>query len=161
VDGIDDQWDVDLMDMQNIAKYNKGYKYILIAIDIFSRYTWAIPVKSKSAKDISEAFVQLLKDRKPTKIRTDKGKEFAAALVQNVLKNNGIIHYVTENTTKANYSKRVIKTLKSNIFKYFTQYETYKYIDVLEDFVKAYNNSVHRSIGMTPNQVTIIWKASY
>jgi transposase InsO family protein len=137
VNGIDDQWDMDLMDMQNISNYNNGYRFILIAIDVFSRYVWAIPLKSKNAQDMEQAIINILRDRKPIKIRTDKGKEFLASKIQKLLKNKDIIHFVTENVTKANYAEGAIKTLKSKIYKYFTENETYKYIDVLQDFVKA------------------------
>ncbi len=55
VDGIDSRWDSDLMDMSNISKYNDGVKYVLVMIDIFSRYLWCQSLKNKTGKEVSKA----------------------------------------------------------------------------------------------------------
>ena len=77
--GIDAQWQADLADMQGIARQNGGMRYLVTVIDVFSKFTWAIPVHSKNAKAITEAFDQVLitaKPRQPRRLQTDKGKEF-------------------------------------------------------------------------------------
>src|SRR5438477_10651764 len=77
--GIDKQWQEDLADMHGRARANDGYKWILVAIDTFSKYAWAVFVKNKSAHDMLEAFKKLLSKaspRKPIKLQTDKGLEF-------------------------------------------------------------------------------------
>ena len=79
VGGIDNQWQADLADMKALSKANSGIKYLLTVIDVFSKYAWVIPVKSKSGSDILNGFRQLLKiskPRKPEKLQTDAGKEF-------------------------------------------------------------------------------------
>jgi transposase InsO family protein len=96
---------MDLMDMQNISEYNDGYRYVLVAIDIFSRFAWGVPIKNKNAADVESAIKIVIGDRRPVKIKTDKGKEFLASKIQKLLKDKGIIHFVAENTTKANYSE--------------------------------------------------------
>ena len=67
-----------LADMQSLSKYNKGIKYLLCTIDLFSKYAWVIPIKDKKGVTITNAFQKLLKkfNRKPNKIWVDKGSEF-------------------------------------------------------------------------------------
>ena len=67
-----------LADMQSISKFNKGFKFLLCIIDIFSKYAWVIPLKDKKDVTITNAFQTILKEsnRKPNKIRVGKGSEF-------------------------------------------------------------------------------------
>jgi hypothetical protein len=75
VGGIDEEWQMDLADMQSLKQYNDGYRYLLVCIDVFSKYVWVIPIKSKTGPALVEAFkVILLSGRKPEKIMTDQGK---------------------------------------------------------------------------------------
>ena len=69
---------VDLADIQSLSKYNKGIKYLLCAIDLFSKYAWVVPIKDKKGVSIIDAFQKILKEsnRKPSKIRINKGREF-------------------------------------------------------------------------------------
>ena len=71
-------WGVDLADMQSLSKFNKGFKYLLCAIDLFSRYAWVIPVKDKKGISIVNAFKKIISEgqRKPNKIWVDQGSEF-------------------------------------------------------------------------------------
>lgn len=73
--GKDDLWMADLMDMVKFKDWNKGYKYILLVIDTFSKYVWLTPLKTKSGQDVKDAFQEILKTsgRSPNKIITDKG----------------------------------------------------------------------------------------
>ena len=167
VGGIDEQWDADLMDMVSLSSHNGGVRYVLVAIDIFSRYTWLRPLKSKHGKEVVDAFASIFaKGRKPSILRTDKGTEFTGHVTKQYLKEQGVTHFVTQNEVKANYAERVIKTIKGRIFKYFTKKQTYKYIDHLQDFVTSYNNTYHRSIKMKPVDVTkeneaALWEQQY
>ena len=73
----DNIWCVDLADMQSLSKYNKGVKYLLCAIDLFSKYAWVIPLKDKKGTSVVTAFQKIIsKKRKPTKIWVDQGSEF-------------------------------------------------------------------------------------
>ena len=79
VAGIDAQWQADLADMQAIARQNNGARYLLTVIDVFSKYAWVAPVKSKNAAAVTEAFNQMLNaaaPRHPNRLQTDNGKEF-------------------------------------------------------------------------------------
>jgi hypothetical protein len=168
VTGIDVQWDADLIDFADIAKYNDSNKYVLLCIDIFSRYVWLQPIKNKKAPTIIEAFEDVLSNgRKPKRLRTDKGGEFTSNAVKNFFKSQNILQMFAQNTEiKANYAERAIKTLKLCIHRYFTQQQTYKYIDKLQDFANSYNKSYHRSIKTTPEEVTAsnekeVWFTQY
>jgi hypothetical protein len=157
VSGIDNQWDADLADMSSLSRFNGGIKYLLVVIDIFSRFLWVQPLKNKTAKEVVEGFKHILQSsRKCKKLRTDKGSEFTNKIMKEYLKNQNIYFFTTQNSdTKANYAERVIQTLKSRIYRYFTKNRTKRYIDVLNDFVQSYNNTPHTSLGnVTPKDVT-------
>ena len=73
----DNIWGVDLADMQSLSKYNKGIKYLLCAIDLFSKYAWVVPLKDKRGITIVNAFQKIIsKGRKPNKTWVDKGSQF-------------------------------------------------------------------------------------
>ena len=167
VSGIDNQWDGDLMDMISLSKYNQNYKYILLMIDIFSRYIWTVPLKSKHASEIIRAFKIVFKTgRKPEILRTDRGREFIAKSVTDFLRGHSIHSFVTNNIVKANYAERGIKSIKSKLSRYMYSNQTYKYIDVLDSIVETYNNSFHSSIKMAPQDVnetneSKLWRQLY
>ena len=155
VGGLDYQWDADTMDMTSYKASNNEYKYVLVIIDIFSRYLWTRPLKTKRANEVKTALENVLKgNRKPSFLRTDKGTEFLNSYVSHFLKENEIDHFVTQNETKANYAERVIKTLKSKISRYFTHHQSHKWTDVLSAFTDSYNKTYHRSINQTPESVS-------
>ena len=154
VQGIDEQWDADLADMSSLAKQNKGVKFLLLTIDIFSRYVWVEPLKNKTNSEVVKAFKKIFKKgRKPKTIRFDKGKEFTGSLVKKYLKDMAIHSFNSQNLSKANYAERAIKTLKNAINRYISYTQKTKYVDHLQDFVDSYNNSFHSSICMAPNDV--------
>ena len=74
----DNIWGADLADMQLLSRYNKGIRFLLCVIDIFSKYAWVVPLKDKKGISIVKAFQSILKqsNRKPNKIWVDKGSEF-------------------------------------------------------------------------------------
>ena len=95
----DNIWSVDLADMQLLSKYNKGIRFLLCVIDIFSKYAWVVPLKDKKGISIVKAFQIILKhsNRKPNKIWVDKGSEFYNAYFQKWLRENDIVMYSTHN----------------------------------------------------------------
>jgi hypothetical protein len=156
VQGIDDQWDADLMDMTKFSKYNDGIKFILVVIDIFSKYLWVRPLENKQGSSVEKALNDILHgNRIPNKIRTDKGQEFRSKLVESLLKKYRIKHIYAQNTEiKANYAERVIKTLKTKIYRYLTHKNNYRYIDKLQGFADSYNKTFHNTIDIEPINVT-------
>ena len=159
VGGIDYQWQMDLADMQSMQKFNDGYRYLLVCIDVFSKYAWVVPLKNKTGLSLVEAF-------KPEKIITDQGTEFFNKHFKALLKDEDIELYNTYNETKASVVERLIRTLKTRMWRYFTAKKTMRYIDMLPDLVYSYNHSVHRSIKTTPADVTAdnekqVWRTLY
>jgi transposase InsO family protein len=155
--GIDYLWQADLADVGQLASSNDGYRYLLTVVDVFSKRAWAVPLKKKDAASVTEAFDGLLLrvGRQPTKLQTDKGKEFVNAPFQAMLRRRGVQFYVGQNEDiKASVVERFNRTLKSKMWRYFTHRNTYKYIDALDDLLHSYNNSYHRTIGRTPASVT-------
>ena len=94
-----------------------------------------------------------MSERKPKHLQTDKGTEFLNKDVQNFLKNNDVNIFTTNTEMKASIVERFNRTLKSRMYKYFTAENSHRYVDVLQDLVRGYNNSKHRSIGMKPTDV--------
>jgi hypothetical protein len=173
VHGIDDTWQIDLIDMIKHKDLNNGYAYILTCIDVFSKYGWAVPIKTKEAVSALDAMKKILNQkRKPKKIHSDKGTEFVNALVQKYLVENKIKFYTTESDTKACVVERFNRTLKNKIWRHFaakkseTKNDYFIYIDVLQKLVNSYNSSYHRSIKMAPVNVSVnneskVWKNIY
>ena len=148
-------WDADLADMQLLSKYNKGIRFLLCVIDIFSKYAWVVPLKDKKGISIVKAFQSILKqsNRKPNKIWVDKGSEFYNAYFKKHLRDNNNVMYSTHNEGKSAVAERLIRTLKSNIYKYMTSISKNVYIDKLDDIVDEYNDTYHTAIKMKPADV--------
>ena len=129
----DNIWGPDLADMQLLSKFNKGIKYLLCVIDLFSKYAFVVPLKDKKGISIVNAFQSILNEskRKPNKIWVDKGSEFYNASFKKWLQDNDTIMYSTNNEGKSVVAERFIRTLKSKIYKYMTSISKNVYIDKL------------------------------
>ena len=99
----DNIWGADLVGMQLLSKYNKGIRFLLCAIDIFSKYLWVVLLKDKKGVSIVTAFQSILKqsNRKPNKIWVEKGSEFYNAYFKKWLQDNDIVMYSTNNEGKS------------------------------------------------------------
>lgn len=154
VSSIDEQWEADLVEMQEFSRQNQSYRYILTVIDCFSKYAWAVPIKNKTAKLVTSAFESILAERTPAALRTDKGKEFINSGFSKLLENHCIRYYSSSNRDiKCAIVERFNRTLKAKMFKYFTSKGTRKYVDVINKLLKSYNNAYHRAIKMPPIKV--------
>ena len=144
----------DLVEYPRYKFVNRGYKFILILIDCFSRVIWAVPMKEKSAKWTSDAFMSIFKnfDEFPKNLITDGGLEFFNSLVRQVFDTFGINHFKLQTKTpwKASIAERAIQTIKSRLEKYFAKTHSTKWIDVIDKMIENYNNTPHRSIGIAP-----------
>ena len=130
----DNIWGVGLADMQSLSRYNKGIRYLLCAIDLFSKYAWVIPIKDKKGTSIVNAFKKIIsKGRKPNKIWVDQGSEFYNKSFTDFLKINNIEMYSTFNEGKSVVAERFIKTLKDKTYKHMTATSKNVYVDVLDD----------------------------
>lgn len=155
VKDINETLQADLVEMLPYAKINKNNKYLLTVIDIFSKYAWAIPVKNKTGKEIAAAMFQILKDLSspPKNIHTDLGKEFYNVNFKSLMEKYGINHYSTYSTMKASIVERFNRTLKEKMWKQFSLQGTYKWLNILQPIVNKYNDTIHSTIKMRPNQV--------
>ena len=147
VNGIDKIWTADLVEMQAFSKFNRGVRYLLTVIDVYSKYGYLLPLRDKTGKSVADAFKKIFKKskRKPEKLWTDKGREFYIKHVKEL----GVELYSTENEEKSSAAERWNRMMKEKMFKYFSENNTNKYIDVLDDFVERYNTR-HSRIKMTP-----------
>ena len=145
-----------------LSKYNKEIKYLLRAIYLFSRYLWFVPIKDKGGITIVNVFRNIIsKGRKPNKIWVDKGDKFYNKLFKRFLKINKTDMYSSYNEGKSVVAERFIRRLLNKIFKHMTAVSKNVYFDVLENIVKKYNNTVHRTIKMKPIDVTSDSYAEY
>ena len=148
--------------MQAFSKFNRGVKYLLAVIDVFSKYGWLISLKDKTGKSVASALKTIFEERKPEKMWVDKGKEFYNKDVKDLIE-----LYSTENEEKSSVVERWIRTMKEKMWKYFTANSTNVYLNQLSNLVKEYNNIRHSSIKMTPvkaskkeNELTV-WRNLY
>lgn len=145
-------WQLDLVDMRSYTKDNDGYCHILTGIDVFSKIGFAVPLKTKTAGEVASAVKVLFeKYDPPSMIQTDRGTEFQNEKVRKVCNKYGTKIFPTWNTDiKASVVERFNRTLKGRMFKYFTASGKYRYVDILDDLIDAYNSAYHTSIKMTP-----------
>jgi len=155
VDSKDEQWQADLMDMTWFMDGNDNVRYLLVAVDLFSRYAWVRCLKNKDGKSVSSAFEDILSEgRKPEKLQTDQGKEFLNNHFQSLLKRFEIHHFTsTDDQIKCAVVERLNRTLRARIYRYVFANDTHRYIDALQDIVEGYNRSFHRAIKMAPSDV--------
>ena len=128
VNGLDQQWQADLADVQTLSRWNRGYKYLLTCIDVLSKYAWVVPLKTKTGSSLVAAF----KRRKPEVLQTDAGTEFKNRPFQTFLKSHNVRHFVTYNETKAQIVERFNRTLKGLLYRNFTSSSSYHYLDKLD-----------------------------
>ena len=135
---------------------NKGYSFILVIIDVFTKMVYARPVKRKDKFSVSLALESILSELQhyPNTLITDEGLEFYNRNVQEVLDKFAIHHYSIKTKMKASVVERFIRTLRSKLEKYFSQNNTKNWLTVLPQFIHNYNNTPHRTIGMAPSKVT-------
>ena len=168
--GIKEHWMCDLlfmfsaMDMKDkgdqkkikLPKYNRGYKYILVVIDVFTKMVYIKPLKRKE-EAVANAFRDIVeKYGAPNRLSSDNGGEFVGKHFQKVLKDHDITHQTCEPDDHKAQSvvERVNRTLREKIFSFMDQYDTYVWIDEVQDIVDAYNNTYHNTIKMKPSKVT-------
>ena len=141
--------------MQLISKSNKGFRFLLCVIDIFSKYAWVVPLKDKKGITITNAFQKISTEsnRKPNKIWVAKESEFYNSYFKKWLKDNDIEMHSIHNEEKFVVAEWVIRTLKTKIYRYMTSISKNVYIDKLDDMVNEYNNTYHRTVKMKPVDV--------
>ena len=145
------QWDCDTLNMSFYRKSNRDYAYVLVCIDIFTRYAFTQPLKSLEASSLKEAFENIFMYNEPPKsIRTDSGSEFANSLIRSYFNELQIRFFQSRNEVKTNYSERLIQTLRVRMGRAMNSKNTFNWVDDLQQITQGYNESKHRSINCTP-----------
>ena len=151
VNHIDEIFAANLVEMQKFAKLNKGYRYLLTYIDIFSKYSWVIPLKDKKGINVKNALQKIFKQRKCEFLWTDRGKEFYNKQVQDLLNENNIKLYSTNNSQiKSSVVERFNRTFKNMMYKKFTENNNTIFYNIIDDLVNEYNNKYHSTMKISP-----------
>ncbi|MEW8546107.1 MAG: DDE-type integrase/transposase/recombinase [Candidatus Thiodiazotropha sp.] len=166
--GINDLVDIDLADFSRLARYNNNVRFLLVAIDVFSRFVKVRALKNKSALSVLDALKSVYGSGPvPRKIRSDRGAEVKNRLVAKYFEKKGIRHVFASAPIKAGYAERCIQSLKQLVYRYLFHNNTFRYVDVLDQIVANYNSRPHRSLGnLAPDQVseknqTSLWNDMY
>lgn len=151
----------DLADLSHLMKANKGNRYLLVCVDVFSRYMSVVPIQRKNSKNMVQALSTILDkplSRGYSRLFCDRGKEFYNKLVQNYLRKKHIVLYsVYSQETKASVCERAIQTLKHKIYRYLTAHNTLRYLEALTTLVTTYNRSPHKGLkGKTPLEIHML-----
>ena len=148
--------EMDLIELRTLSGSNSNFNYILLVIDLFSKKLWLRKLKTKTGNETAEAIKSVIADMDspPQTVIFDEGLEFYNQFVDLLFAQYNIHYYSIKTFTKAGAAERANRTIKSLIWKYFTQHNTKRYIDQLEDIQDNYNNTFHRVIKRTPNEVT-------
>ena len=155
VHDIDEQWQADLADVSLLARENGGYRFILTVIDIFSRFAWSRPLKTKRGEEVAAAFKDIFAEgRIPKRIQTDQGKEFENRHVRSLFEQHDVELFSVKSAYKAAMVERFNRTLKHKIWRYLTSTNQRNWLSVLQDAVHSYNHSTHRMINRKPAEVT-------
>jgi hypothetical protein len=159
---------MDLVDMIKFSRQNSHYKYVINCIDLFSKKLWSKPIKQKTGKEVTDAIKSMFAEMEypPQTIIFDEGKEFLNKYVDRLFANYNIHSYSILTEKKAGAVERVNRTIKSIMWKYFTEKKTKRWVDILPEVVNNYNSTFHTSIKMSPNSVTwdnrkTVYKALY
>ena len=150
---IDEIRSIDLADMIDYKiSNNKGFRYIFIVIDNFSKYLWAIPLKNKYSQTIANEFSNIItkSKRKPLKLESDRGSEFYNNIFQNFLKSKNIQHYSRFTDKGPSIAERVIRTVRNLLKKPVFEKGKADWVSELPSVIKQYNNTFHHSIKMKP-----------
>ena len=154
---IDEIWSVDLADMKDYKiSNNKGCRYIFIIIDNFSKFLWAIPLTNKYSESITNEFSNILTTlkRKPLELESDRGSEFYNSIMQNFLKSKNINHYSIYTDKGSSIAERVFRTVRSLLKNSVFEKGNADWLSELPSVIKQYNNTIHHSTKVTPNQAS-------
>ena len=155
---IDEIWSIDLADMIDYkTSNNKGYRYIFIIIDNFSKYLLAIPLKNEYSQTITNEFSNILttSKRKPLKIESDRGTEFYNSMFQNLLKSKNFQHYSQFTDKGSSIAERVIRTIRNLLKKPVFEKGNADWLSELPSVIKQYKNTIHSSTKMKPIDASI------
>ena len=155
---IDDIWSLDILDLKVYGpENNRGYRYVFVIIDNFSKFGWTIPLNNKNAQTIKDSFENILisSKRRPNLIESDCGKEFYNNIFQDFLNKNNIKFYSRNSSYGAVFAERFNKTIRDLLKRPVFEKGDGNWIDILPTITKQYNNRVHSSTKLTPVQASL------
>lgn len=166
------QFQCDLVDIQALAKYNDGVRYLFTCIDTFTRYAFVRLLRSKEANTVLDAFNSILEEavEPPINLVMDRGTEFYNKNFELFCDSIGIKYFSPDSSIHGAFIERFNRTLQDIIYKFMSEYETYRFIDITINgnfiklmplFLKTYNNRRHRMTGFTPYQAETDIKTHY
>lgn len=154
--GINETFQAVLVEMIPYATQNRGHKYILMVIDVFSKRAWAKELKNKTGEEVTRAMASIFEKNPkniPFNLHTDQGKEFFNQHFQRLMKKHSINHYSTFSKMKASIVERFNRTILNKIWRLFSLQGSHKWINNLQKIIDTYNSTVHRTIKMRPIDV--------
>ena len=161
---IDEIWSLDILDLKDYGpENNRGYRYVLVIIDNFSKFGFTIPLKHKNAQTKKNSFENILinSKRKPNLIESDRGKEFYNNVFQDFSNKNNIKLYFSSSSYGSVFAERFNRTIRDLLKKIVFEKGESNWIDVLPTITKQYNNRIHSSTKLTPIQASLKKKEVY
>ena len=155
---IDDIWSLDILDLEDYGpENNRGYRYVLVTIDNFSKFGWTVPLKNKNAQTIKDSFENILisSKTKPNLIESDRGKEFHNNIFQDFLNKNNIKLYSRNTSYGPVFAERFNHTIRDLLKKIVFEQGDAKWIDILSTITKQYNNRIHSSTKLSPKDASL------
>ena len=155
---IDDIWSLEILDLKDYGPKNiRGYRYVLVIIDNFSKFGWTVPIKNKNAQTIKDSFENILisSKRKPNLIESDRGKEFYNNIFHDLLNKNNIQLYSKNSSYGDVFAERFNRTIRDLLKMIIFEQGDAKWIDILPTITKQYNNRIHSSTKLTPIQASL------
>ena len=155
---IDDIWSLDILDLKDYGlENNRGYRYVLVTIENFSKFGWTVPLKNKNTQTTKDSFENIIisSKRKPNLIEPDRGKEFYNNIFQDSLNKNDIKHYSRNSSYGAVFAEGFNRTIRDILKKIVFEQGDAKWIDILPTITIQYNNRIHSSTKLTPIQASL------
>lgn len=146
--GIADTLQADLIEMQPYKRENRGHRYILIVIDVFTKMAYAEPLMDKTGPAVTRAMdriIQRVKQRhkyaKIKNLQTDDGKEFFNGSMKQLFEQHKINHYSSFSIMKASIAERLIRTIKRRLYIQFSLQGNYRWLNILQQVINSYNGT--------------------
>lgn len=152
---------MDLLDLiDSVPKTNRGYRYIFLFIDVYSRFVYAIPIKTKTEKELCKVLKDVLSKINQrgfivSQLDSDNETSFLSNNFQKILEENGIKSNLSQvgDHHSLGIIDRFCRTLRDVLKRYSIAYNTNNWIDVIDKIIHNYNNKIHSTLGDTPENV--------
>lgn len=153
VKGIGDLFQADLVHLQMYSRANNSYKYACHIIDVFTKRLWVFKLKTRSGLAMKKALASFFILNRANALQCDQGTEFFNHDFKTMMDAFGIRLYHTHTDKKASIVERVQRTIREKLERYFTLTGRNRWIDIIDEIVENYNNTIHGTIKMKPAEV--------